>query len=373
MLKSLCFVLFYFCFLIISKAQTAANWGIEPVICYGKIIKHTPKFTYTPPSGSGGINCNIIYKTYGKRIWHQWQHYPTLGLNFGYYDFGNEEVLGKAFTFFPNITVRLGGNDKLNYNFMFGSGIAYLNRYFNYLTNPQNNSIGSSLNNISSFQFDARLRIKKELSIFGGFGLTHFSNGTSSLPNLGINLIGLNLGVQYIPNPVEKKDYIPSSESAKPNKRFGLSAHGDIAFIERTVPGGPKYPIYIASLAGTYAISKVNHFMIGLNYENNKSDYYFYLNSTGASTEEEAKTLSTQWMAFIADEFYFYPFSFVLEAGNYIDGDKAYPLNKIYTKLSFRYYVVSNINSDTRVYLAIHLKAHKFNAQYISWGLGITL
>ena len=369
------YLISYICLLfsVTVSAQSPANWGIEPMMVFGKIIKHTPKFTYTPPKFSSGFNCNLIYKTYGKKDWHEWQGYPVLGLNFGYYNLGDKEVLGEAFSFFPNVTVRLFGNDKLNMNFMFGSGIAFLNKHFDYLENPTNNSIGSTINNISSFQFNGRLILSNRLSVLAGFGLTHFSNGTSKLPNLGINLTGINLGVQYVPNPIQKDQYIKAPSGPTPDKKFGLSTHIGLAFVERTIPGGPKYPIYIASLAGTYAFSKVNRFAIGVDYENNKSDYYFYLNSVGVNTEAEAKTFSTHWLLFIADEFFFWPYSFVLQAGTYVDGDPLYPISYFFTKLSFRYYLPPFAGKEPRIYLAIHLKAHKFNAQYISWGLGATL
>lgn len=354
-------------------AQSFANWGIAPCFYYGKILKHSPKIAFPIPSSTSGFSCNLIYQTYGKEKWHEWQNYPALGINLGYFNFGDDAILGRAYSFLPNIIIKLNKNEKFNINFTVGTGLAYVSKHFSFIDNPTNNSIGSYFNNISSFQFDARYKLNKHLSISGGLGLTHFSNGASKIPNLGINFTSLSFGAVYFPNPIERKDYIPASSPSKPGRRIGFSAHADMAFIEQAVPGGPKYPIYIASIGGTYALSKVNHFIVGAEYENNKANYYFLLNSTGAETEAEARSLSTRWMVFVADEFYFWPFSLVLQAGTYVDGDPDYPISKIYTKLSFRYYFPEFTTNSPRIYLGIHLKAHKFTAEYISWGLGIML
>ena len=357
----------------IAKGQAFKNWSIAPTFYYGKILKHSPKITYKIPVATTGLSCNIIYKTYGKEKWHEWQHYPGLGINLGYYNFGDDAVLGKAYSFLPNIYLRLNKSEFFSISFMVGTGIAYVSKHFSFIDNQTNNSIGSYFNNISSFQFDGKYKVNRHLSISAGFGLTHFSNGASKIPNLGINFSAISLGAIYTPNPVEIKDYIPAGSPSKPERRFGLSVHGDIAFIEQGVAGGPKYPIYIASLGATYAISKVNHFILGTEYENNKADYYFLLNSTEASTEAEAYKYSSRYLVFLADEFFFWPFSLVLQAGTYVDGDPKYPFSKIYTKLSSRYYLPTFKNESPRIYLGIQLKAHKFTAEYSSWGIGVML
>ncbi|HMG15389.1 MAG TPA: acyloxyacyl hydrolase [Saprospiraceae bacterium] len=354
-------------------SQYIKNWAIAPTIYYGKILKHSPKIAYQIPSSSTGISCNIIYKTYGKENWHEWQNYPGLGVNLGYFNFGNDEILGKAYSFLPNIYLRLNKSDKFSINFSVGTGIAYLSKHFSFIDNETNNAIGSYINNISSFQFDGKYKLNRHLSIAAGFGLTHFSNGASKIPNLGINLAAFSLGAVYIPLPVDRKDYIPAGELSKPKRRLGLTAHGDIAFIEQGVAGGPKYPIYIASVGVTYAFTRVNHFILGAEYENNKADYYFLLNSTEASTEAEAYKYSSRYLVFLADEFFFWPFSMVLQAGTYVDGDPKYPISKIYTKLSTRYYLPAFGQETPRLYLGIQLKAHKFTAEYISLGLGLML
>ncbi len=371
-IKSL-YLIVFLCSSFVSYTQNFDNWAIAPTFYYGKIIKHSPKIAYKIPKATSGLSCNFIYKTYGKEKWHEWQNYPGLGINLGYYDFGNDIVLGKAYSLLPNINLRLNKGENFTINFTVGTGFAYISKHFNFIDNSTNNSIGSYFNNISSFQFDSRYKLNKHLSLSGGIGLTHFSNGASQLPNLGINFASLSIGAVYLPFPIDRRDYIPAGTTSKPDRRIGLSLHGDIAFVEQAIAGGPKYPIYIASLGGTYALSKVNHIILGAEYENNKADYYFLLNSTNVSTEAEAYMYSTRWLVFAADEFFFWPFSLVLQAGTYVDGDPDYPISKIYTKLSFRYYIPSFGENSPRLYLGIQLKAQKFTAEYISWGLGLML
>jgi hypothetical protein len=344
-----------------------------PEVNFGKILKHSPKILYRIPDKSAGIGLNVVYKTFGKQYWNAWQKYPEMGVQIAYMNLGNEKILGEAYSLLPNISLILFGKEKTQFRFIVGTGIAYLTKKFDYIDNPTQNTIGSNFNNISVFKFNFHHKLNENLKAFAGFGLTHYSNGAESLPNLGINIITGQLGIQWTPMPAKKDEYLLSIEDPKPDKKFGLSAHTDIAFVEQALPGGPKYPVYIASLGGIYKISKVQQFIVGAEFEYHTSDYYFLLRSTQAKTEKEAKQAASRHLIFVADEFFFWPFSLVLQAGTYLDTDYDYRFGRLFTKLSYRYYLPKFGLNNTRFYIGVQLKAHKFTAEYISLGLGAML
>lgn len=372
-MNRLTIAVFLSCLHFTGMAQWHQNVAVSPQLTYGKIIKHSSKILYDIPAFSYGVSANIVYRTFGKQYWNSWQKYPELGVQLGYMNLGDQAVLGNAFSVLPNISLKLLGGQETRFDFMVGTGIAYLTKKFNYTKNPNQTAIGSNVNNITLLQFNLHHHITTSLKAIAGFGLTHYSNGSSSLPNLGINLLTAQAGIQWIPQPVDGGDYTQSSIDPKPDRRFGLTTHLSLAFVEQALPGGPKYPVYIASLGGIYRLSKAQQIIIGTELEYHLSDYYFLLRSTEANDEKTARNAARRHLIFVADEFFFWPFSLVLQAGTYLDTDYQYNFGKIYTKLSTRYYFKPFGKPKTRIYAGVHLKAHKLAAEYISLGIGAML
>ena len=358
---------------VIGFAQWYQNVAIKPQLTYGKIIKHSPKILFNIPRSSFGFSANIVYRTFGRQYWNSWQKYPELGVQLGYINFGDEQVLGSAYSLLPNISLKLGGGQNTQFHFLVGTGIAFLTKKFDYSENPNHTAIGSHLNNITVLQFNCHKKLNESLKAFGGVGLTHYSNGSSSLPNLGINLITGQAGIQWTPKFIPYNDFKISEIDPKPDKRIGLTTHLSLAFVEQALPGGPKYPVYIASIGGIYRLSKAQQLILGTEIEYHLSDYYFLLRSTEAPDELTARNAATRHLIFVADEFFFWPFSMVLQAGTYLDTDFQYKFGKIYTKLSTRYYFPAIGMPKTRFYAGVHLKAHKLAAEYISLGFGAML
>lgn len=354
-------------------AQWTKNIAVQPQLMYGKIFKHSPKILFPIPTSSYGATVNITYKTFGKQYWNAWENYPELGVQLGYFNLGNAQILGNAFSILPNVSLKLGGGDRTRFDMLVGSGLAYLTKKFDYNTNPLQTAIGSHLNNITVLQFNFHKNISPTMVAIAGAGLTHYSNGASKLPNLGINILTTQIGLQWTPNAVPRNEYLKTEIDPNPTKKWGFTTNLGLAFVEQSLPGGPKYPIYIASIGAIYRLSKVQQLSFGLETEYNTSDYYFLLRSTEAKTEAEASKAATRFLIYGADEFFFWPFSMVLQAGTYLDSDYDFKFGKIYTKLSMRYYFPPIGHPNTRLFAAIHLKAHKLAAEYISFGFGAML
>ena len=253
---------------------------------------------------------------------------------------------------------------------MLGSGISFLDRHYDILENPTNNAIGSGFNNMTQFRLNAGARLHPNWWLRAGGSFTHYSNGASEMPNLGINIPALFLGLKYVPGPLEEQDFIRAENRAKPAHRWGMQVHFDMGFKETTVPGGPKAPIYVGSVAGMYRLSKVNHLQFGVDYEYHKSIYLFSLHSFTFFDKQEARQGATRWGVFLADEFLFGNISVYLQAGYYISNASILKPWEIYNKLAIRYYLPPVGKPATRFYGSIYLKSHKIVAEYIAIGIG---
>ena len=88
------------------------GWSIAPCFLHGKIFKHTPNFKPEIKGPSNAVELNISKQLNGKQEWQQVHHYPSLGIAVAFTNYGNDEVLGHAFSFMPNIDLPLIGSNK---------------------------------------------------------------------------------------------------------------------------------------------------------------------------------------------------------------------------------------------------------------------
>lgn len=354
---------------IIAFAQSGLQ--IEPNLYYGRILKHNERVNIAVPDASIGAVLELRYQTYGKRDWHQWQHYPALGASLIYYDFGNRAVLGQAFGIVPHLKFRILDTKICDLYTQFGFGIAYLTKYYDQVQNPSNNAIGSAVNNCTNFQLRSEWRISPKWRAVAGTSFTHYSNGAAQLPNFGLNIPAVTLGVQYNPLPIENEARLKSNDSKRAAKPWGMNVHLDIAYRESMVSRGPRYPVYIASLSGMYHWTKVNRFMFGAEYEQHTDVKNFALFIGKYKTEREATFHASRVMAFVGNEFLFGPWSFSVQTGVYIN-NKDWFLSgyRMYNKLGMRYYLPPIGKPQTRFYAGIYMKAHRIVAEYIGMGMG---
>jgi hypothetical protein len=79
----------------------------------------------------------------------------------------------------------------------FGMGVSWNWTEFDPKTNPTNTALGSDL----AYHVDAGLSLRflatERASVFAGLNATHWSNGATKQPNLGLAVVGPKVGVRY--------------------------------------------------------------------------------------------------------------------------------------------------------------------------------
>ena len=356
-----------------AEAQKAKSWGIETSAYFGQILKHTPDILFDVNHVSKGLSFNFKYQTYGKEKWSQYQRYPEMAVALVYFNFGDNDVLGQSIAIMPNVSVNILRKKKGYIYFQLGTGLAYLNRPYNAVSNPKNNGIGSRWNNITMIQFVGGFRINDAWSTQLGMGLTHYSNGGTGLPNYGLNILMGSIGLKYTPNPVKQEDYIWDEDFLNiPEKRWGCQMHLDLAYGEFGAAGGPRFPIYIGSVAGTFHFNRVNRMLFGLEAEYNTGVYHLINHASANSDKDYARSQARRVMFFVADEFLFGDFGILVQAGFYFK-QKERLAGKIYNKLAVRYYFPPLGKPKTQFFAAIYLKTHISVAEYIAIGMGANL
>lgn len=357
-------------------AQFGKGIALEPSVHIGRIIKHTSNITIGPYSNSYGIHLQVKFQTYGKKNWHRPNRYPYLGVNFLFHTLGNQEQLGQAFGILPNISIRLLDRQRTDIRFMVGTGVAVLSEHFDPIDNPENNAIGSTFNNVTGFRIGIEHQLQQKWKLNTGISFTHFSNGSVQLPNFGLNIPAFYLGMSYTPRPVQPSEFNQLQESWQPEpvqRRLGLSLHFGLAFREMLTFGGPRNPIYIASIAGFYQLSPHNRLLLGVDYEFNRGVYKFGFDTFSFNNEKEARQGARRIMLFAADEILMGNLSILLQSGIYISKKSFLKPGFWYNKLGARYYLPAFGRPKTRFYLGVYLKAHVITAEYISFGIGAAI
>ncbi len=346
--------------------------AIELTHHFASLVRHTPKLTIRTGQATPGWEIGLRFPTFGRRDWQVLQHFPTLGLALCRFELG-DSAHGAAWGLVPNLTVPIFWGKNWAATFRFGTGLAYVTRPYDYFSNPRQNALGSHWNNVTQFRVGAEARLSGHLRVLAGGSFTHFSNGGTELPNYGVNLPGGYLGIAYSPEnePLVRKRTV----NRTPEKRFGALAHVGLAYVEYSVLDGPRYPIWSASLAGTWQMNRVNRWLLGLDWEFNGAIAAWFYQTSAFLTEEQSNQFATRFAVKVADEFLFGDLGVELQVGIYT-GEGRFNralLSPFFTKLGIRYYLPRLPGLPLRPHVGIYLKAHKAIAEYISVNVGFQL
>ncbi len=355
----------------LAYSQLEEAFFIESSFHAGRIVKHRETINFPVDGPSFGIELSTKWQSRGKKEWQQFQGYPAMGFSLLAMRLGDKDVLGSALGIFPNLSINLVRKKEWQLLFQMGTGMAWLTSPFDQNNNPENNAISSNINNVSSIKFYLRKKLNKKIKLLAGFSFTHFSNGGSKLPNLGINIPSFSLGILHSKEELNPIDFYHFDVSKKTNKKIGLEAYGALAYQEIRVAGGPRYPVYIAGIAGQWSLSKVNRLKLGYEYEFNKSMLIFGRYISKYNSDKEANQGASRHMIYLGDEFLFGDWACQLQAGIYLFKKQSLLLPKdYYFKLTTKYYLPPFGNPSTRFYLRMAIKSHLFVADYLSLGLG---
>ena len=204
-----------------------------------------------------------------------------------------------------------------------------------------------------------------------GLSLNHFSNGSSRLPNFGLNIPALMIGANYAPQPLQKEDYIFHKKNRKTVQRFGLDIHSGAGLVQRFAIGGPRFPVYFVALSGNYYLNQVNRLVAGFEYEQNKAIYTFALHTGHSMTREDAWKKASRLTFFVGDEFLFGSWSMTLQMGFYLGDFSFLKSGVVYNKFSTRYYLPNKGFFKHKIFLSFSLKSHLTVAEYFGIGGGV--
>ena len=335
------------------------NWALQVRADVGFIIAHKPALEPLQEEHVKGFEISLFRKTTGSHDWENTFHYPDYGITFAAFDLGSPSHLGTGFALYPYIDFPLGRKHNGGLHFRYGTGIGYVEKTFDKDSNIKNAGIGSHFNGLIHFDLHVEKNISKKIAVEIGAGLTHYSNGSFELPNLGINIATLNLafshsfgqGFRRIQKEVAPVDKTP---------RLQFYAAG---FFKKVYPPlGKRY--FAATLSSSWLkrVTLKSSYGIGLDvfYDNSLEDRIERYIQVEASTIDNFRSgIYGAYQLSVANIGLMFNMGYYLYTKWKEDGN-------IYHRICLRYYF-------EKTFLCFNLKTHYARADFIELGIGYRL
>lgn len=242
MKNSLYIFLFIPLFGLCQKGMTGSkNFFIKVAPTYGFIFEQRNTTGNLVKGYIPGLEVDFVKPTYGNKRWHHENNFPDIGISFNFIDFANPKQLGRCYALSPFIEIPLNKKVRASRPVLrICWGFSYLTKRFDINDNPKNIAIASHLNTFVQWKLFWHINLSKKLRLEPGLSFAHASNGRSQVPNLGLNVVSLNLGMTF---KFEKHPVVSTlldSGSVWPSKHE-IIIWDAVGFNEHEPPGGPKY------------------------------------------------------------------------------------------------------------------------------------
>ena len=363
-------ILFALCtLLLIGKAADAQlshrNYEVEARVHYGYMYfqndqyhsalghysRHTPSY-----------ELSLHRNTYGEHRWEVLHNYPSIGFTFYYSNFGNDSIsaeLGKVFALYPFINFPITTSETGKLTFKLGVGLSYLTNKFDPKENFHNYAIGSHVNAAINLSFEYRKRIVERLHWVTSVGLTHFSNGATRSPNMGINIFSVATGLSWylappktlIDKKLRPKNYLFEFDG---KQHFVTDYQYTLGFKDMSQQFGSHQYFFVHNIAANLMLQLTERDRLGIGVE-------FINDNSGKITHP---TWTNKIGGLVAYEMMLDRVSFMFHVG--LRNNKALPSTAFlfYQKVGLRYYFNENL------FATLAFTTYDIKADFISVGIG---
>ena len=186
-----------------SPTFKSGKWGLEADYLTGKILRHTPKIKHVPSELTQGFQIDYYMKTLGEKPWHKPLNFPEVGATFLFLRFGENKVFGDAIALMGYAKFFIYRSKVVDFYTRVGAGYGIITKKYDYLTNPTNNVISTTINMAVQIRMGMDWKINQYIQLNTAFCFDHFSNAAANLPNYGANLLLGTVGLKIIPKPID--------------------------------------------------------------------------------------------------------------------------------------------------------------------------
>ncbi|BDS13831.1 acyloxyacyl hydrolase [Aureispira anguillae] len=310
-----------------------------------------------------------LQRTQGKKIWSILYKQPTVAYLLAYQTLGNKDVLGEAFYLVPCLDFKLFKAKRFDWLLRVGWGAGLITKTFNSFTNKKNIVIGAPINACATVRTLFRYQIADPLHLYIGAGITHYSNGGFTNPNLGINIPFAQIGIQYSFNAPKIPDSLSQQVLAKLpalNQSFRPFINIGLGLTENGTRG-PKYPIYSISLGVSRLMARISKLSLSVEYLYNTAPYVFDRHNGGLKLEH----LNYARLSVLAThELLFGHWGLVTAIGVYVNKHR-FQRSVIASKVGFNFYLHNYFKKfKHQLWMGCHIRAYAGEAEFVELVIG---
>lgn len=327
--------------------------------------------------GYWSVDLRYGLQSTGKTFWDRLYRYPRYGLGLYFADLKSPRILGNPTGLYGFINIPLTQHYRWAMSYDMALGMSYDFKQYNSDSNPLNDAIGSDVNVFASFGMRAEVYLTKHTELIFGVDYTHFSNGRTTTPNSGLNLVGTILGVRYSFNPLSL-----ALLKRLTKKRLGLRRPKFQEELPLFVPhwgwnvfvGGGRVATYGNHEVDSHRYSNFSFTVDAMRHYSHKYSVgvgvdLFYDGSLSIYYPGEEASLGEKIMVgtHIAHHWHFYDFTMMTQLATYLYKDTP-SRGRFYARVGFQY------NFTSRWYGQISLKTQNgTKSDFIEWGIGIRM
>lgn len=248
-------ILFFCALACVTHAQTAEKTPTTLYIGvkadYGFLWAHRPTMSHLVNRHLIAGEISIWKVTKGEKCWHEPFRRPQTGLTLAVIPLGDER-LGTAIGLYPYVNFPvLREYRNVGFHIQLGWGLGWVTNKFDPLENHKNTAIGSHLNACIHIRGLTMVKLSQDAFLEVGYGLTHFSNGAFTLPNLGLNIPFVELGMHFrikgdpaAPCVIDNRKKFLHTDSLIRDTHWHLTVVAVTGANDIDPPGGRRYPLF---------------------------------------------------------------------------------------------------------------------------------
>lgn len=353
-------------FLLLGSCPSFGQSGWYGQVHYGRMLEiksSWPEIRHNALILSGGFST----RPSGRHKWHHLFGFPETGVRGMFFFPGNAEIFGHGFSILPTISIPLKETRNFQLRYTTGYSLGILTRPYHRTRNPGNNVIGSPVNYYVLFQLESRWRLMESWFLNLNVDYSHFSNSRTEVPNLGINIPAVSLGLRK-ENPLRSPGLTRLSGEIKTWSRFQPGIRLGLGLNSQKAPGGPVYPVYVGSAYLSRVWKEQIRFKAG-------TEWFFSQSILGFIRNQDIMIEDDQWastggIVFVGSEFLLGKLAIVVHLGPYIK--RAYQMDYLlYTKFGTQYYLFNQQhNPYFQPFLGAYVHAHSGEADFAEFALG---
>lgn len=248
-----------------AQSSESNTWMYEGYIQSGMVIKNYLTPTFPKRKLGFQTKIEILHNTNGAQYWHKRLNYPTVGwvLNTG--TLGNMEELGYTIGISPIMKFKWYEKEKNAHYITLGLGLSYYSRPFNKDSNPYNIMIGSHITALGYASYTYAHALSGNKSLLLGISVIHGSNSHIQVPNAGLNMPMVDIGIRFGSSKLVQPDTITGNtiwnKRIKLNMRMGIGVHERAGTISPT--GTPKFAVYQGSIYASKRFGLLSNVHLG--------------------------------------------------------------------------------------------------------------